>query len=100
MTPREIEAMIEAVVRRELKKLFAHLIQQEPEEWVDANEAAKLLGFPSSKGLYEAIASGLFRQGKEVRDRRLPGRKKPRYQFHVPSCNKRLDQQPEKRKVI
>lgn len=101
MTPSEIEQMIEAVVRRELRKLFSPLAEETPtDEWVDANEAVKLLGFPSKRALYEAITSNLFRQGHEVRDRRLPGRQKPRYQFHLPSCQKRLDQAPEKRKVL
>jgi hypothetical protein len=38
--------------------------------------------------------------GKEVRDRRKPGRKKPRYQFHIPSCEKRLGSDPSKRRVV
>lgn len=100
MTPGEIEALVEAVVRRELRKLLAPLGDTEPDEWVDANEASKLLGLPSNRALYEAITSGLLRLGKEVRDRRLPGRKKPRYQFHIASCQKRLEQPPTKRKVV
>jgi hypothetical protein len=51
-------------------------------------EAYKILGFPSANPLYEAISSGLLRlsdgKEKEVRDRRKPGAKKPRYQFHIP----------------
>ncbi|HEY9697076.1 MAG TPA: hypothetical protein V6D10_07420 [Trichocoleus sp.] len=101
MTPGEIEALIEAMIERKLRELFAPLTQQsENDEWADANEAAQQLGLPSKQALYNAITAGLLRTGKEVRDRRLPGRKKPRYQFHIPNCRKRLDQPPEKRKVV
>ena len=101
MTPGELEKLVEAVVRRELQKIFAPLAEPTPtEEWVDVNEACETLGFPDNEALYRAIRSGLFRKGTEVRDRRLPGRKKPRYQFHVARCQSRLSQSPEKRKVV
>lgn len=104
MTPEEVEALVEAAVERKLRKLLAPLMSSEaanPDaEWVDANEACKRLGYPSTKVLYENISSGLLRLGKEVRDRRKPGRKKPRYQFHIPSCEKRLGSDPSKRRVV
>ena len=101
MTPQQIEALIESVVKRELRKLLTPLVEQEShDEWVGSKEAFKLLGFPSEQALYSAVRTGLFRLGKEVCDRRLPGRKKPRYQFNLAKCQKRLETDPDKRKVV
>lgn len=96
------EALIRAIVRQELRSLLAPLSDGDaPQtEWVDANEASEELGFPNKAALYSAITAGLFRMGKEVRDRRLPGRKKPRYQFHLENCRKRLETDPNKRKAV
>lgn len=101
MTPAEIEAMIEAKVTAQLQKMFQVLVGTQPKtEWVDANKAAEALDV-SKKILYEAINAGLLRIGDkrelEVRDRRLPGRTKPRYQFHLANCQKRLSENPLKR---
>lgn len=112
MTPEEIEALIEQRLNERFAKVFALLGGVAPQqttapqtEWVDGTEAAKALGFPQVKTLYEAIATGLFRlsdekEDREVVDRRLPGRRKPRYMFHVENCKARLKQNPEKRRPL
>lgn len=93
--------MIETIVKRELRKILSLLADDTgADEWVDAHAAAKHLGFPNAKALYDAVSKGLLRVGTEVRDRRIPGRKKPRYQFHLGNCHKRLKADPEKRRVV
>jgi len=110
MTPQEIEALVDQRLNERFLQFVAQLGGTSPQptapvetEWVDGAEAAKALGFPQVKTLYEAIASGLFRLSdekveREVVDRRLPGRTKPRYLFHVENCKRRLKENPEKRR--
>lgn len=101
MTPDEIEALIKATVRRELKQILSPLVvDDEQEGWVDVNRAVTLLGYPSAKAIYEDIAAGLLRVGKEVVDRRKPGRKKPRYQFDIEACRDRLKGNPSTRRAV
>ncbi|NJL41952.1 MAG: hypothetical protein HC899_38860 [Leptolyngbyaceae cyanobacterium SM1_4_3] len=100
-----LEALVDAKVESKLRELLAPFVallagDNSASDWVNADEACKRLGYPSTKVLYENISSGLLRLGKEVRDRRSPGRKKPRYQFHVPSCEKRLNTDPSKRRGV
>jgi hypothetical protein len=111
MTPQEIQDLIDQRLDERFRQMLAQLggitpKQAAPEtEWVDGVKAAKALGFPQVKTLYEAIASGLFRlsdarEAREVIDRRLPGRRKPRYLFHVGNCKARLMDRPEKRRPL
>ena len=67
-------------------------------EWFDTAEAAALLGYDDPRQLRQAVHSGLLRLGIEVRDKRKPNAHKPRWQFHVEQCHKRLQERPEKRK--
>ncbi|GAB4350706.1 MAG: hypothetical protein OHK0047_44690 [Leptolyngbyaceae cyanobacterium] len=69
-------------------------------EWFDTAEAAALLGYDDPRQLRQAVHSGLFRMGVEVRDKRKPNARKPRWQFHVELCHKRLKERPEKRKAL
>ncbi|MBD2020872.1 hypothetical protein H6F43_11845 [Leptolyngbya sp. FACHB-36] len=94
----ELEAVVEAILRR---KLAAMLGVGAPEsEWLDASAAYKVLGYPSLKALNDARKSGLYRLGTEVADRRKPGSKKPRYQYHIAMCQQRKQQNPDKRRAI
>jgi hypothetical protein len=98
-----LEALIDAKVESKLRELLASFVallagDSSASDWVDAKEACRRLGYPSTKVLYENISSGLLRLGNEVRDRRKLGRQKPRYQFHIPSCEKRLNSDPSKRR--
>jgi hypothetical protein len=101
MTPDEIERLVKATVRRELKQLLSPIVgDEEDNELVDVNRAADLLGYPSSKALYEDITAGLLRVGKEVVDRRRPGRKKPRYLFDIEACKARFKSNPSNRRAV
>jgi hypothetical protein len=68
-------------------------------EWFNTAEAAAMLGYDDPRQLRQAVHSGLLRVGIEVRDRRKPNSRKPRWQFHVEQCHKRLKEKPEKRKA-
>lgn len=68
-------------------------------EWFDTAEAADLLGYDDPRQLRQAVSSGLFRIGIEVRDKRKPNGRKARWQFHVEHCHKRLKERPEKRQA-
>jgi hypothetical protein len=61
-------------------------------------EAIALLGYKNDEQLYDAVASGLLRLGKEVEDRRKPTGQRPRYYFDIDKCRKRLAELPERRK--
>jgi hypothetical protein len=71
---------------------------QSRREWIDTAEAATILGYNDPRQLRQAVHSGLFRLGIEVRDKRKPNAHKPRWQFHIEQCHKRLKEKPEKRK--
>lgn len=68
-------------------------------QWYDTNLAYKLLGYDEAEQLRDAVRSGLLRVGYEVRDRRKPQAKLPRYQFHIEKCQNRLLELPEKRRA-
>ena len=67
-------------------------------QWYDTDPAYELLDLDEPEQLREAVRSGLLRIGYEVRDRRKPRAKLPRYQFHIERCQQRLLEKPEKRK--
>jgi hypothetical protein len=66
-------------------------------QWYDTDPAYELLDLDNAEQLREAVRSGLLRVGHEVRDRRKPNARLPRYQFHLDKCRKRLSERPEKR---
>ncbi|NEQ28926.1 MAG: hypothetical protein F6K28_60275 [Microcoleus sp. SIO2G3] len=68
-------------------------------QWYDTDPAYTLLGLDDPEQLREAVRSGLLRVGHEVRDRRKPKAKLPRYQFHIEKCQQRLAERPERRKA-
>jgi len=72
------------------------------EEWLDTSLAWQPLGYKNYRALYGAIKSGLLRigPGKEVRDRRPPGSKRPCYQVHIGRANERLETPHDRRSVI
>lgn len=73
---------------------------QDQRQWYDTDPAYKLLGLNDSEQLRSAVRCGLLRIGHEVRDRRKPKAKLPRYQFHIEKCQKRLLERPEQRKKV
>jgi hypothetical protein len=68
-------------------------------QWYDTDPAYKMMGLDDAEQLREAVRSGLLRVGHEVRDRRKPKAKLPRYQFHIEKCQQRLSERPERRKA-
>ncbi|NJL21201.1 MAG: hypothetical protein HC895_10875 [Leptolyngbyaceae cyanobacterium SM1_3_5] len=68
-------------------------------QWYDTDPAYTPLGLNDPEQLREAVRSGLLRVGHEVRDRRKPKAKLPRYQFHIEKCQQRLSERPERRRA-
>jgi hypothetical protein len=66
-------------------------------QWYDTDPAYQLLDLDNAEQLRDAVRSGLLRVGHEVRDRRKPNARLPRYQFHIDKCLQRLSERPEKR---
>jgi hypothetical protein len=66
-------------------------------EWTDLKNAWEPLGYPSYNALHSAFRRGLFRAGKEMRDRRNPGTKRPRWQINIELAHQRLNTPPDKR---
>lgn len=70
------------------------------EQWVSLKSAWKPLGYPSYDALYKDVQSGLFRQGKELCDRRKPGARIARLQIDLVAARKRLRENPAKRRGV
>ncbi len=96
------EAEIREIVKDELRSLLNPLLGQTTpaDECLPTNQAYKRLGYKNQKQLYDRVADGLFRLGKEVDDRRKPGRKRPEYWFHIDRCLTRLSENPTKRRAV
>jgi hypothetical protein len=92
---------LEARMRRLLAEILGPLLGSQPEpteQWVSIKAAVKPLGYSSYDALYAAIQGGLFRQGKEIRDRRKPGAKISRIQVNLVAAQKRLNQAQDTRR--
>lgn len=94
----------ESQLRAAVKAILAEMLslndtpkQSNSRQWYDTNPAYELLGLDTAEQLRDAVRSGLLRVGHEVRDRRKPNARLPRYQFHIEQCQKRLSERPEKR---
>lgn len=96
------ESQLKQAVREVLAELLGIGMPTQPtspanRQWYDTDPAYQMLGFDDPKQLREAVRSGLLRVGLEVRDRRKPNAKLPRYQFHLEKCQQRLSEKPERR---
>lgn len=96
---------IRAIVREEFIKILstlgsATLESAKPDRWVALKEAVEPLGYPSYPALHKDVQAGVFRMGKEVRDRRKPGAKIARLQINLPRAHKRLSEDPANRRVV
>lgn len=69
-------------------------------EWFNLTEAWEQLGYSSYASLWAAARSGLFREGKELRDRRRPGSKRARWQIDIPAAQTRLNTPHDKRSAL
>lgn len=88
---------LKEMIREALIELLGGVQPNTTEQWVDLDKAWEKLGFPSYNACYKAVQSGLFREGKEIRDRRKPHSKKAKWQINLALANKRLLQDGEKR---
>lgn len=77
---------------RELKEQL--LLQATPiksnQVWFDPNPAASSLGVSSGRVLHEWRRAGKFRHKIHFRNVATPGSLVPRWQYHVPNCQKLL----------
>lgn len=71
-----------------------------PQDWVSLQEAWRPLGYPSYDALYKAVSDGLFREGRELRDRRRTGAQKARWQINLAAAQRRLLEDPSKRRAV
>lgn len=95
MDKSELKALIREVLIEMLQ-----LAPVEQSQWVDLTRAWQPLGYPSYDALYKDVQRGLFRQGKEVCDRRKPGAKIARLQIDLAAARKRLQEDPSKRRGV
>ena len=94
---------IRAIVREEFARMFSMMLQPsdpKADQWVGLKDAWKPLGYPSHTAIYKDLQAGVLRVGKEVRDRRKPGAKIARYQVNITAANKRLSEDPAKRRSV
>lgn len=94
------KAQIKAIVREVLIEMLVQPTPIESPQWVDLKRALQPLGYPSYDALYKDVQRGLFRQGKEVCDRRKPGAKKAQWQIDLTAARKRLQEDPAKRRGV
>ncbi len=96
------ESQLKEAVRAVLSEMLGlGITSQVPvtRQWFDTDPAYQLLGLKDAEQLREAVRSGLLRVGHEVRDRRKPQARLPRYQFHIDKCQQRLSARPERRRA-
>jgi hypothetical protein len=94
---------IKAIVREILTEILLSTHSSSTgmsEEWVDLKKAWNRLGYPSYQSLHRDVQRGLFRQKKELRDRRKPGAKNARWQIDIVAAGKRLKEDPSKRRSV
>ena len=96
--------LIRQIVRETIAEMFSPIVntsQAEPDQqWQNLKSAWEPLGYPSYSALYKDVRSGLFRQGKELCDRRKPGAKIARLQIDLIAARRRLRENPAKRRGV
>jgi hypothetical protein len=92
---------VRAIVREELQRIFAGSTEAAtPDRWVNLTDAVEPLGYPSYGALHKDVRAGVFRMGKEIRDRRKPGAKMAKLQINVQRAQKRLLEDPATRRAV
>lgn len=100
MNREEVKSIVREVVLEILASVLTGSQPENSEGWVDVHKAWESLGYPSYNALSKAIQSGLLREGKEIRDRRKPGARIARWQVNLAAAQKRLLQDPSKRRGV
>lgn len=100
MTHDEIRQIVREVLGEMMAPLFGVTPPKKSDEWVSLKAAWQPLGYPSYSALYKDVQSGLFRQGKELCDRRKPGAKIARLQIDLVAARKRLREDPSNRRSV
>ena len=92
---------VRAIVREELQRIFVGSTEPTaPDRWVSLKDAVVSLGYPSYGAIHKDVRAGVFRMGKEIRDRRKPGAKQARLQINVQRAQKRLLEDPANRRAV
>ncbi len=97
MTDRD---QVAAIVREVLAEMLGVSASQNQTGWVALKDAVEPLGYPSYKALHKDVAAGLFRMGKEVRDRRKAGAQSARLQINLERAQKRLMEDAANRRAV
>jgi hypothetical protein len=96
------ETAIRAIVRDEITAVVRQLfggLEEKPgnNQWYSTAEAWKKLGLPNAQTLREMRLNGVFELGKHYRkSNRNPEARNPRWQFNLPACQARLQENPAK----
>jgi hypothetical protein len=94
-------SQIKKIVQEVLAEMLGVSGQQNLQAgWVALKDAVLPLGYPSYKALHKDVSAGVFRMGKEVRDRRKPGAQKAVLQINIERAQRRLDENPANRRSI
>jgi hypothetical protein len=94
-------SQIKAVIQEVLAEMLGMSDTHTQAGWVSLKDAVSPLGYPSYKALHKDVcADGVFRLGKEVRDRRKPGAKLARLQINIELAQRRLGENPANRRSI
>lgn len=96
----ELKALIREVLSEMLAPVLGSNQPAPSERWIDLQSAWEQLGYPSYNALYKDVQFGLFREGKELCDRRKPGAKLARWQIDIIAARKRLRENPAKRRSV
>lgn len=93
---------IRAIVREEIQRIFSAVASEPttPDRWVSLKDAVETLGYPSYSAIHKDVQAGVFRMGKEIRDRRKPGAKIAKLQINVQRAQKRLLEDPANRRAV
>ena len=93
---------VRQILREELLKVLASVATDPtpPDRWVALKDAVEPLGYPSYGALHKDVRAGVFRLGKEVRDRRKSGANAARLQINIQRAQKRLLEDPANRRAV
>jgi hypothetical protein len=91
---------LKVAIREVMAEMLGISTGQQQTGWVALKDAVIPLGYPSYKAIHKDIASGMFRMGQEIRDRRKPGAKLARLQINLEKAQKRLTEHHANRRAV